>query len=80
MTTITINERTKAGKMLLEFAKIIAASNKGVTIDLEQKKTPKTKEESPYNPEFVAMIKNAEKRGSYKEIHPNDIWGSLGLK
>lgn len=30
MTTITINERTKAGKTLLELAKLLAATNKGV--------------------------------------------------
>jgi hypothetical protein len=33
MTTITINERTKAGKTLLELAKILSASNKGVVIE-----------------------------------------------
>ena len=37
-------------------------------------------DKSPYNPEFVKKIKAAEKRGSYKEINPNDVWGSLGLK
>jgi hypothetical protein len=35
MTTITINERTKAGKTLLELAKMLSASNKGVTIESE---------------------------------------------
>jgi hypothetical protein len=33
MTTITINERTKAGKTLLELAKLLATTNKGVAID-----------------------------------------------
>lgn len=33
MTTITINERTKAGKTLLELANLLAVSNKGVIID-----------------------------------------------
>lgn len=33
MITININERTKAGKTLLELAKILATTNKGVTID-----------------------------------------------
>jgi len=38
-------------------------------------------ETSPYDPNFVAMIKKAEKRGNYKDIiDPNDIWGSLNLK
>jgi len=35
MTTITINERTKAGKSLLELAKILSASNKGIIINNE---------------------------------------------
>jgi hypothetical protein len=70
MTTITINERTKAGKALLEMAKLLAVTNKGVEIN----------EKSPYNPEFVEKILEAEKRGNYKTIDPDDVWGSLGLK
>jgi len=37
-------------------------------------------ETSPYHPNFVAMVKKAEKRGNYKEIDPNDVCGSLNLK
>ena len=33
-----------------------------------------------YDPEFVKIIKKAEKRGSYKTIDANDVWGSLNLK
>lgn len=33
MTTITINKRTKAGKTLLELARMLAVTNKGVIID-----------------------------------------------
>ena len=36
-------------------------------------------ETSPYAPAFVAMIKNAERKGSYKEIDPKDVWGSLSI-
>ncbi|MFV8326136.1 DUF2683 family protein [Flavobacterium sp. ZS1P14] len=75
MTTITINERTKAGKTLLELARLLAVTNKGVEIE----------EGSSYNPEFVEMIKKREadhKSGKSKSVtvDPNDIWGSLGLK
>jgi hypothetical protein len=35
---------------------------------------------SPYNAEFVKMVKMAEKRGNYKVIDPADIWGGLNLK
>ncbi|SEO44720.1 hypothetical protein SAMN05444671_3467 [Flavobacterium sp. CF108] len=76
MTTITINEKTKAGKTLLELAKLLAVTNKGVKIE---------EDESPYNPEFVAEIQKRYadyKSGKSKTItvDPNDIWGSLGLK
>ncbi len=37
-------------------------------------------ETSPYDPDFVAMVKKAEARGNYTEIDPNDVWGSLNLK
>ena len=37
-------------------------------------------ETNPYDPAFVAMVKKAEKRGNYKDVDPNDIWGSLNLK
>ena len=36
MTTININERTKAGKTLLELAKLLAITNKGVSIDFTE--------------------------------------------
>jgi nitrate reductase assembly molybdenum cofactor insertion protein NarJ len=37
-------------------------------------------QKSPYNPDFVAMVKDAEKRGNYKTIDVADIWGSLNSK
>ena len=43
-------------------------------------KTNSESEESPYNPEFVKMVLDAEKRGNYTTLDLNDIWGSLGLK
>lgn len=49
MTTITlkINERTKAGKALLSLLEFFTKESKGVKMV-----------ESPYDPEFVAMVKN----------------------
>lgn len=73
MTTITINERTKAGKTLLELAKLLSVNDKGVEIN----------DESPYNPEFVEKVLKAEqniKEGKTKTIDPNNLWESLGLK
>jgi sialic acid synthase SpsE len=37
-------------------------------------------ETSPYGPNFVDMVKKAEKRANYKTIDPGDVWGSLQLK
>jgi len=73
MTTITINERTKAGRALLELAKLLSLTNKGVEIN----------KEGSYSPEFIEKIQKAEKNikeGKTKTIDPNDVWGSLGLK
>jgi len=68
--TIKINTNSKAGKALKTMLEFFS-KQPGIEI---------VEEKSPYNPEFVKRIKRAEKRGSYKEINPNDIWGSLGLK
>ena len=81
MATITINERTKAGKTLLELAKLLSVSNKGVVIDVALGKESIPKEESSrYSPKFVAMVKKAQKSTKRTIVDPNDVWGSLGLK
>jgi len=51
----------------------LKAIAKALKINVETQK-------SPYDPDFVAMVKSAEKRGNYKNIDPNDVWGSLNLK
>ncbi len=73
MTTITlkINERSNYGKALLELIKV----------SIEEKKVKQViDEESPYNPEFVKMIKKSAASKERFEVDPNDIWGSLGLR
>lgn len=72
MTTITvkINERTKAGETLKDLIELFSKENKGVEI---------VSDESPYNADFVAKIRRAEKQKSIK-VDPNNIWESLGLK
>jgi len=74
MTTLTlkINERSKAGKAFLEFAKNFFQDNTSVTV---------VEEESPYNPEFVEMVLDSYKNDKRTVVvNPNDIWESLGLK
>ncbi|WP_304062777.1 DUF2683 family protein [Pedobacter glucosidilyticus] len=53
----------------------IKAFMKALKINFEKKS-----EESPYNPDFVDMIKRAEKSSSYKTVDPNNLWESLQLK
>ncbi|HJS00238.1 MAG TPA: DUF2683 family protein [Flavobacterium sp.] len=79
MTTIKINERTKAGKA---FMAMFEAFFKGVDgIEIVETHSKKTKgEEDLYNPEFVKMILESAKSKKRTVIDPNDIWGSLGLK
>lgn len=70
--TLKINNKTKKGKAFIEFLKqYVLNDSKNVEVVTEQ---------SPYNPEFVKKIKAAEKRGSYTEIDPTNVWGSLVLK
>ena len=81
MTTIMINERTKAGKTLLELAKMLAVSNKGVVIDEGTEKELLLKEEkSVYNPKFVEKIELAKKQineGKSTTITTESIWESI---
>jgi hypothetical protein len=74
MATITINTRTKAGKMLLEIAKLLSESSKGISIESTVKKEAKPNQ---YNQRFVSMIKQSAKQKNGKTINPNDVWGSL---
>ncbi len=71
--TLRINEETSIGRKFLEKIKTLIQENKEVEII-------ETSDKSPYNPEFVKMIKEAEERGNYKTVNPDDIWESLGLR
>ncbi|MFC5283400.1 DUF2683 family protein [Pedobacter alpinus] len=73
MTTITlkINERSNYGKALLELIKVGVEEKKGIEM---------VEEESPYDPEFVKMVKESAASKERFEIDPNDVWGSLGLR
>lgn len=82
MTTLTIkiNDNSKKGKAFLEFAKTFFDDEKDVEIIESGAKKTKTETESHYNPEFVAMIKKAQRSKNRTVVDPNDVWGSLGLK
>ncbi len=68
--TLKINERTKVGKSFMAFIEAFSEKEKGIEI---------VSESSPYNPDFVAKIRKAEKQKSIK-VNPKDVWESLGLK
>lgn len=71
MTMITVNKRTKAGKLLFEMAKLLAAKEKGVEI---------VSDKSSYNADFVAKIKKAEndiKAGRTTRINPENVWEDI---
>jgi len=67
--TIKINERSKAGKTLLDLAKLLSKSSKGIEIKTESS-------ESPYDPEFVKKIRKAEKEKS-TVIETDKLWESI---
>ena len=72
MITITLNEKTKAGKIVLELAKIVAQSNKGISIEAVTVKG--------YSNEFKEKIRKAEqeiKEGKTKTITTQSIWESI---
>ncbi|MCI9843978.1 DUF2683 family protein [Flavobacterium pectinovorum] len=79
MTTIKINERTKSGKAFMAMFDAFFKGVEGIeVIETASEKTKKS--ESPYDPEFVKMVLDSEKRGKYTEVDPKNVWGSLGLK
>lgn len=82
MTTITlkIDKRTKAGKAFMAMSESFFINVEGIEIVETNSKKITKEDESPYNPEFVKMVLDAQKRGKYTTLDPNDIWGSLGLK
>lgn len=82
MTTIKINERTKAGKAFMAMFEAFFKGVDGIEI-VENDSEKREKEENLYSPEFVTKIKKAEeniKNGETTTLNPDDIWGSLGLK
>ncbi len=75
MTTIIINERTKAGKTLLELASLLAVNNKGVGIESGVSKSKLT--ENQYNPKFVKMVLSSAKSKNRTRVTAKDIWQNI---
>ncbi len=71
--TLRINNRTKVGKTLLSFIEFFAKENEEVVEIIDT-----THEKSPYNPEFVKMIKEADKEDGI-QVTAETLWQDLGL-
>ncbi len=64
MINIQVKETSVQAKSFIEYAKTLPFV--------------KIEEKSPYNPEFVKKIKDAMKRGNFKEVDAKNIWESIG--
>ncbi len=73
--TLKLDNRTQQAKTLIEFLKSLNF------IEITEKPDNKEiKEQSPYNPEFVKMIKEAEaeiEKGNTIRINPENVWESI---
>jgi hypothetical protein len=71
MTTITLklDERSKSGKTLKSLIDLFS-SHVGVEV-------MKGAEKSPYNPEFLAMVKKSAESKNRTRINPKNVWESL---
>lgn len=76
--TVKINERTKIGKAFIAMFDSFKGFEEIEIIETDSKKIKK--ETDSYNPDFVKMVLESDKRGDYTEVDPKDVWGSLGLK
>jgi hypothetical protein len=69
MTTIIINERTKAGKTMLELAKMLSASNKGVSFGTDFPQPDSQKELTTKQKSWINRLKKIQsdvKVGTYE--------------
>jgi hypothetical protein len=72
MTVIKLNIRTKAGKAILELAKLLlSAKAKGVEIISENE------EDSFYDKEFVKKIKKAESSNNRTRVTSKNLWENI---
>ncbi len=63
MTTITINEKSKAGKIVLDLARLLAKENSGVVINKNDEIVATSIKGYPINKnEYIALVKDADTR------------------
>lgn len=79
MITIKINERTKAGKALLEIAEIFSKDKKGVEIIKTSTKKSKRKENIPNETTLRSMEETSKGKGLTECSSVNDLFEKLEL-
>lgn len=79
MITIKINERTKAGKALLELAEIFSKDKKGVEIIRPVAKKAERKENIPNSTTLKSMEKTSKGIGLTKCSSVDDLFEKLEL-
>lgn len=79
MTTITlkINERSKAGKTLLNVLHFFTQEKDGVEVIESNLNQKKVTVDSPYNPAFVEMVLNAAKSKNRTIVTSKNLWQSI---
>lgn len=74
--TLKINKRTKAGRAFLAMLDVFVKDSKGVEVVSSDSQV--SEPESPYDPEFVKMVKeSAASKERYEVKDVNDLWESL---
>lgn len=66
--TIKVNEKSQAGKTFLELINFFHSKKNVIEI---------VEEKSPYNPEFVKMVKDSAKERGGKFLKTRNIWDSI---
>lgn len=74
--TLKINKRTKAGRAFLAMLEVFIKDTKGIEIVSSDFNI--SEPESPYNPEFVRMVKeSAASKERIRVDDVDDLWESL---
>lgn len=68
LITLKVNERTQEGRTFLELVNFFHSKKKSVHI---------VEEKSPYNPEFVKMVKESAKAKGGKVLATKNVWDTI---
>ncbi len=63
---LKLDMRSKGAKLLKELIDEMSKTNKGIQV-----------EKSPYDPEFVRMVKKSSGSKNRTEVDPKNLWASI---